>query len=290
MPDTHVMTLRDGRDLGWLEVGDPDGVAVLCFHGTPGSRLMVRASGDDARRSGARLICPDRPGYGLSTYVPDRRFADWPDDVAELTTHLGIDRWCVMGVSGGGPHAAVCAAALDGVAAAAIVSGVAPLAVPGAVDAMSRANRVMAAMAARRSPAVRAILAAQLAVSRRWPQFAIDQYAKSLPPSDRAVLARDEVRAIFSLEVSRGPRSAARAAAQDLELFSADWGFSLSDVAVATDVWQGDADTIVPPRHAAILCDAIPGAELHVVPGEGHFMVLDRVAEILSVLVTRASA
>ena len=35
----RVLTLHDGRQLAIVETGDPDGVPVLFFHGTPGSRL-----------------------------------------------------------------------------------------------------------------------------------------------------------------------------------------------------------------------------------------------------------
>ena len=59
---------------------------------------------------GVRLISPDRPGMGLSTYQPGRRLVDWPADVAHLTEALGIERFAVMGWSAGGPYAAVCAA------------------------------------------------------------------------------------------------------------------------------------------------------------------------------------
>ena len=39
--ETRVIELADGRDLAWLELGDPDGVPVFAFHGTPGSRLSL---------------------------------------------------------------------------------------------------------------------------------------------------------------------------------------------------------------------------------------------------------
>ena len=41
MRDSCVTVLPDGRDLGSLELGDPEGVPVFAFHGTPGSRLQL---------------------------------------------------------------------------------------------------------------------------------------------------------------------------------------------------------------------------------------------------------
>src|SRR5690242_10978716 len=125
MRDSHVTVLPDGRDLGWMELGTSSGSPVFAFHGTPGSRLQFEIDDAPIRAAGLRLICPDRPGYGLSTFQPGRRLTDWPADVAYLADHLDIDRFAVLGTSGGGPHAAVCAALLGNrVTAAAIVSGV----------------------------------------------------------------------------------------------------------------------------------------------------------------------
>ena len=53
---------------------------------------------------GIRIIAPDRPGLGLSTRLPGRQIADWPNDVRELADALGIARFAVIGISGGGPY------------------------------------------------------------------------------------------------------------------------------------------------------------------------------------------
>ena len=152
MRDSCVTVLADGRDLGWLELGDPAGMPVFAFHGTPGSRLQLAIDDAPIRATGLRLICPDRPGYGLSTFQPGRRLVDWPGDVVSLADHLGIERFAVMGISGGGPHSAVCAARLgDRVDSAAIVSGVGPLADPRAIEGMMRPNQIFTVLARRGS-------------------------------------------------------------------------------------------------------------------------------------------
>ncbi len=46
---------------------------------------------------------------GLSTFKPYRRLLDWPDGVVELADNLPLDRFAVVGFSGGGPYALACA-------------------------------------------------------------------------------------------------------------------------------------------------------------------------------------
>jgi hypothetical protein len=60
----EVITLANGRRLGFAQYGDPAGKALLFFHGTRGSRLLGRGLDAAARRHGIRLIAPEHPGYG----------------------------------------------------------------------------------------------------------------------------------------------------------------------------------------------------------------------------------
>lgn len=290
MRDSCVTVLPDGRDLGWLELGDPADAPVFAFHGTPGSRLQLEIDDAPIRAAGLRLLCPDRPGYGLSTFQPGRRLVDWPTDVAFLADHLGIDRFAVMGISGGGPHSAVCAALLGGrVSSAVIVSGVGPLADPRAVEGMMRSNQIFAALARRRSRVLRVALKLQVDAGRRWPDRALDLMIKQLPPPDVAVLSRPEVRELFARDFVRSSRTTGAAAVQDFELFATDWGFDLGAIEVPVHIWQGDADRNVPPHHARLLHEAIPGSVLHEFAGEGHLLAFDHLEEISATLTNAAT-
>src|SRR5271165_3614512 len=103
MSDTVVMELPDGRELAWLEVGDPGDPAVFVFHGTPGSRIQVSFDVEPISAAKVRFVAVDRPGYGHSTFQPARRLADWSSDVSSLADHLNVDTFSVVGISGGGP-------------------------------------------------------------------------------------------------------------------------------------------------------------------------------------------
>lgn len=99
--------LKDGRHIGLCEYGDLEGFPVFFFHGTPGSRVMFLDDDPISKELGVRLICLDRPGFGLSTPQPDRTILDWAKDVLEVADHLGVHHFSVMGVSGGGAFAAL---------------------------------------------------------------------------------------------------------------------------------------------------------------------------------------
>src|SRR5215471_14389717 len=117
----------DGRTLTVREGGDPAGFPVLTISGTPGSSTIYEPHARDAAERGIRLFSYDRPGYGGSTRQKGRKVVDCAADVAAVCDALGIERLCVWGISGGGPHALAAAALLpDRVIAAATLASVAP--------------------------------------------------------------------------------------------------------------------------------------------------------------------
>jgi pimeloyl-ACP methyl ester carboxylesterase len=279
-PD-NVLRLDDGRLLGYAEFGDPRGKPVMFFHGFPGSRLEGALGHDAAGRAGVRVICIDRPGMGLSTFQPKRRILDWPADVAALADALGIGQFAAGGVSGGGPYAAACALRLaDRLTGAAIISGLAPFDVPGGGDGMNRMNRVLFVLG-RRAPWLMRLPVLLMARSARSPERAIDQMAGSLPPPDRAIMQRPDVRAAFASDLAEAFRAGARGAAWELVLYSRPWGFRLQDIQMEVHLWQGEADTNVPPAMGRYQAEAIPRCRAMFYPGEGHLLSVDRMGEIL---------
>lgn len=108
--ECQTLTLPDTRNIGFATYGstNPSDPVIFLFHGLPGCRLVGRGWDKLCKRIGARLITMDRPGCGLST-LADRGLTDWPEDVVSLADHLKIDRFSILGASGGGPFALACA-------------------------------------------------------------------------------------------------------------------------------------------------------------------------------------
>jgi len=104
----NILTLSDGRQLGYAEYGDPKGHPVFMFHGNPGSRLSFGLIPGSPFLPEIHIVAPDRPGYGLTDFKKNA-LEHWPDDVAELADHLGIEKFALFAPSGGGPFALACA-------------------------------------------------------------------------------------------------------------------------------------------------------------------------------------
>ena len=72
--------------------------------------------------------------------------------------------------------------------------------------------------------------------------------------------------------------------------FASDWGFSPGDPpAVPTAIWQGGQDRMVPLGHGAWLGSQLPGASIHLLPGEGHLtLVTALIGQVLAELASLA--
>ncbi len=278
----RTIRLPDGRTLGYAEWGAPAGQPIFFFHGSPGSRLECRYFDESTLvRRNTRLITPDRPGFGLSDFQPRRAIRDWPADVTALAGALGVERFGVLGISGGAPYATACACDIPArLTAAAIVSGVAPN-VPGATQGMGSGRHLLAL--ARLSPRLAGLFLGQMAVGLRHPERMMAMVMKSMPPSDRDLLAQPPVQQVFLDALREAFRSGTRGPAWDATLAARDWGFQLAAIAMPVYLWQGEADHNVPPAMGRYLARAIPDCRAVFLPGEGHLLARRHLDEILAV-------
>jgi pimeloyl-ACP methyl ester carboxylesterase len=277
----QTIRLRDGRRLGYAEWGDPAGQPVLFFHGWPGSRVEGRLGDEAARETGVRLIAADRPGMGLSDFQPRRTFVDWPDDVIQLAEALGLDRFAVLGISGGGPYAAACAWKLsDRLSAAGIVSSLAPLDVPGAVAGMGRRNRLSFQLVGRVGFLRRALFAVIGVSVRRKPERVLERGVGTAV--DMPYLDRPGVRGILAESLSEAFRSGSRGPAWEMGLYVRPWGFRVEELRTPVYLSHGEQDANAPVTMGRYLATSIPGCRSSFYPGEGHLHFVDRLPEIFA--------
>jgi pimeloyl-ACP methyl ester carboxylesterase len=286
---SSTVTLRDGRNLGFDEIGDPEGTPILFFHGFGSSRLIRHPDDSIATELGARLICVDRPGIGLSTAQPGRRLSDWPADVAELADHLGLATFGVLGWSGGGPYALACAWWMpDRVTAASLVSAPAPLAGVRSADYLYRRHRA-AVRAADTAPwVIRLAMWRWARAQKRDPERQLDAAVAKMVEADRVLIGDPRIRAQMLANADEMVRQGHRGLYDEALIMARPWGFRLRDVRVPTTLWHGDDDPSVPVAMGRYVARELSTCDARFFPGEGHHLLFDRWQEILADVVARA--
>jgi pimeloyl-ACP methyl ester carboxylesterase len=275
----------DGGAVAVELAGDTSGAPVLVCHGLADSGRCARLLDTVGRAVGAFVVAPDRPGVGLSDMRSLERLSDWAEDVALVLDALGLDRAGVLGISGGGPFAAACAAALaERVRGLVLVSSLGQAG--WGSGGMAAGERFALALATRRPSFGGWFLERLALVARRSPRLFFEIATVELPEVDRRALQRVEQRQAFIEGYMEAFRRGRAGVTQDLQLLTRRWDVDLDAVRAPTYVHHGDADTTVPPEHAQQFADAIPGACLRLHPGHGHFSLLaDAADELLANLV-----
>jgi len=278
---SKTIKLKDGRTLGYAEYGAPEGKPVFYFHGFPSSRVdwPMFDHGATAVELNARIIAVDRPGTGLSDFKRGREILDWPDDVIELADALHLDRFAVLGISGGGPFAAACAFKIpERLTSTAIVCGMGPPEAPGVKDGISW------------------FLLGQPTEERRQMLIGmaqgLDQFESQMKLAypeghpDRILLDQPELVPVLIDAVREAFRSGIDGVDQDAAIYARPWRFRLQDISAEVHLWHGELDLNVPVSVGCYVADAIPKCHATFVENEGHFSLPYKyLRECLSVLV-----
>jgi pimeloyl-ACP methyl ester carboxylesterase len=289
LEDRHVV-LSDGRKLGYSEYGAQRGLPLLGFHGTPGSRFMFRLVHEPARRLGMRIIAPERPGFGLSTFQRNRTLRDWANDVAEFANLLGINNFGVAGISGGGPYAAACAALLPSrVTAAALINPVGPMCPPEGPEEIGSTRFVLFRVLPRVTLAMKGFFALWRVLFLNAPDSMYDFLKNQACEPDQRILHQPEIRRNFLDGVSEGLRPGVRGLMQEMRIFSGPWNLPFDAVKAPVLLWQGTQDRNVPLLASLHLASLIPGCELRPVEGAGHYWIFEQIEEVLNAIVLKMS-
>jgi pimeloyl-ACP methyl ester carboxylesterase len=272
--ERRSVTLADGRVIEFLVAGPADGLPLVLHEGTPCGLVLYPPTVRAAASRGLRVVLAARPGYEGSTPRPGRRVVDVAGDTAAVLDELGAGSFVTAGWSGGGPHALACAAAGPGrCLAAASIAGVAPYSAAGLdwMAGMGPENVAEFGAALAGEAELTAFLGREAATmgTVTGPEVA-QAFGGLVIEADQAVLTgefADHVAALLRTALSSGI-----AGWRDDDLaFIRDWGFSLApEPPLRVTIWQGDQDRMVPFAHGQWLAAAIPGARVHLMPGDGH--------------------
>jgi pimeloyl-ACP methyl ester carboxylesterase len=281
----NSIKLEDGRTLGYAEFGDLQGAPVFFFHGTPGSRFF-RPPDAISSRLGVHLICVDRPGYGLSTFQPDRRILDWPKDILHLADSLRLDKFAVSGHSGGGPYTLACAFALpERVRAASVISGAGPRETPDITNGMSSANEFGIKVGRFIPwPLWRVLVWFIYHQRARDPAAEMARGSGHRPQADEEQMHIPGVQETCIQSEIEAFRSGLQGLAWDTNLLTRPWGFCLEDLHVPVHLWQGTEDDLATPEMARFMAGKIPACKITFCEDEAHLLLFPHWEEILTQL------
>jgi pimeloyl-ACP methyl ester carboxylesterase len=281
------ITMPDGRAIEVLIAGPSDGLPLVLHEGTPSGLVLYPPTVQAASGRGLRVIMASRPGYEASTPRPGRRVVDVAADTGAVLDELGAGSFVTLGWSGGGPHTLACAAALPGrCLAAASIAGVAPYTARGTdwLAGMGPENvEEFGAAAAGEATLTEFLDSAAVMFGALTGESVAEALGGLVIAVDQAALTgeyADHVATSLRASLNSGI-----AGWRDDDLaFIQDWGFSLGwdappdapagyprgTPAAPVAIWQGDQDQMVPYAHGQWLAANIPGARVHLMPGEGH--------------------
>lgn len=238
---------------------------LIGLHGLPGSRVIMRVFDSAASDMNVHIIAVDRPGNGLSSPNRAATLETYPRDIAELCDQLGVDRFIVTGVSGGGPFSLSCACHFGSrVTVAGVVSGIGPLRTPGSLRAMMRINRMMFTLA-RFSPGLIGFLLPRLIGSSMAQMETHVQNGTSpssaIDPETFATVVADQ-----KVAISTGGAGVAF----DMRILWRRWAIPLRDLRTKVLMWHGDADDLAPFFLAQHVAAQLQNVETIWYPGEDH--------------------
>ncbi len=118
------------------------------------------------------------------------------------------------------------------------------------------------------------------------PERLAKQILSSVPESDKELIEQPQTVAVLLESIQEAFRITSDGAAWEAIMLVRPWGFRLEEIKLPVYIWHGEIDVNDPLQCGQYLRDKIPNARATFFPGEGHFLILKRWANILAQLVS----
>ncbi|MFD7295579.1 alpha/beta fold hydrolase [Streptomyces sp. NPDC059897] len=242
--DVRAADLSSGRTAHYTDSGPADGTPVLYIGGTGTSARAVHMT-DFMRTTrqnlDLRMITVERNGFGDTAYDPKLGKADYAEDALEVLDKLGVKKFKVIAISGGGPYAAEIAAKAPGrISALHLAAALPPYGEKSASCALTDDQMAAAVQDQIKDP-------------RKWWAFPDDSPVKSIPGF--ADTAYEEGARTYN---QRGQQADPAPQVHEQRLYCDRPGPDLSKLKAPVFLYHGDKDTTVPASTLKAWRDNLP--------------------------------
>ena len=271
----------------WHGYGDPDGLAMIYMHGTPGSGMEIAPADEIARELGLRIIAPDRPGYGDTPVSAQGNLRDWAEKIATLADGLQIDRFHVLGYSIGSIYAFACSHFLgDRVDGLTIVGGLADYDTPAMQAHLSPDFKPLYDLAATDIGAVTEQLKPLIeSVDVAWSVL-----SAPMPEEDQAIFNNANILTPYLDSLEYALKQGPMGLVFDLKNTVQPWPFTLKDIHAQVELWHGNKDRNIGVEIGKYLAESLHTDNTHFLADQGHYFILSHWRQILENITTRMSS
>lgn len=252
-PETEDLKVKlsDGRNLGYAIYGNPNGHPIFYFHGFPGSRFEGKMFDAKMKDSPYALYALDRPGIGNSSPHKNRNILTWADDVLEFADKLNLDRFTVLGISGGGPYALGCAYKIPSnrLVASLVVSGMGPIkGNKKYLGPLLRFGLTLANLSRWMFRLIYHLIFYSLLKTEKKATRTVKKMILDMSPDEQALFRTGNLLEIFIADNYYGYLQGSLGTSQDVEIYARPWGFKLEEIPkdIPVMIIHGEKDTIVP--------------------------------------------
>lgn len=272
--------LPDGRKITYAESGPKGGKPILMMHGQANSRLnLLNFYGNERRAEdlGLRIICPDRPGRGLSTFHRQHSFATFAQDMEFLVNELEIIEFTLLGYNTGATYALKLAEYFGGrVDRLFLFSPWLPPLLPG--------NKGLRRLLSGQKWFLR-MNVNSLHKGAENPGMALRMLLKWASKEEKSHMRQERIMEYYGADMEEGFAQGASAAMQEYLLLKEISGFDASKLTLPTQVFDGELDRAALPAIVEPLIASLPNADYKRLPGSGHFFfyyLSDQILEMLA--------
>jgi pimeloyl-ACP methyl ester carboxylesterase len=238
-----------------------------------------------------RIISPSRPGMGQSDRHKNRTFIDWTKDTIELADHLGIDKFAILGYSGGAPYTLACALKMpDRLLSAVIVSGAGQMNQPEVKNNLDLKHRIFWNVADKFPFLLPIVLKKMRQYREMSDEDILSRFERNMPRADFETFKQNGRVALSKRGIEETFRDM-NGVAMDVRLPIRPLGFELGMIRFPITFFHGREDNTVPIEVVEWMVPRIPNTKLITYPNDGHVSVIcEHFDEIAKALLTKVPA